>query len=112
MLLKLYTKHVKSNLRDTTDLNNLPERVQEDTLLATFDIEALYSNIPHELGMEAVEYWLDKHPEDLKSKFSKSFILDGIKQILENNNFYFDNVHYKQSKVQQWVPSSHLFTQP
>ena len=35
---------------------NLPERVQEDTLLATFDIEALYSNIPgplcltHRLG--------------------------------------------------------------
>ena len=56
ILLGPYTKHVKSNLRDTNDfLNNLPERVQEDTLLATFDIEALYSNLPYELGMEAVE---------------------------------------------------------
>ena len=45
-----------------------------------------------------VEYWLDKHPEDLKSRFSKSFILDGIKLILENNNFCFNNIHYKQIK--------------
>ena len=30
-------------------LNNLPNRVPTNTLLASFDIEALYSNIPHEL---------------------------------------------------------------
>ena len=41
ILLRPYTKHVKSNLLDTTVfLNDLPERVQEDTLLATFDIKA------------------------------------------------------------------------
>ena len=67
ILLRPYTKHVKSNPRETTDfLKHLTERAQEDTLLATFDIEALYSNIPHKLGKEAVEYWLDKHPEDIK----------------------------------------------
>ena len=43
--------------------------------------------------------------------FSKSFILDGIKLILENNNFCFDNIHYNISKVQQGVPCSHLFIQ-
>ena len=99
ILLRPYTKHVKSNLRDTTDfLNNLPDKIQEDTLLATFDIEALYSNIPHELGIEAVKYWLNKHPETLENRFSKSFILEGIQLILENNTFCFDDIHYKQVK--------------
>ena len=61
ILLRPYTNHVKSNLRDTTDfLNNLPERVPPHTILASFDIEALYSNIPHDLGLEAVKYWLEK----------------------------------------------------
>ena len=49
ILLGPYTYHVKSNLRDTTDfLNNLPERVIPHTILASFDIEALYSYIPHD----------------------------------------------------------------
>ena len=99
ILLRPYTKHAESNLRDTTDfLNNLPDKIQEDTLLATFDIEALYSNIPHELGIEAVKYWLDRHPETLENRFSKSFILEGIQLILENNTFCFDDINYKQVK--------------
>ena len=60
ILVRPFKKHVKSNLRDTNDfINNLKERVQQNTLLATFDIQfgALYSNMPHELGMEAVRYW-------------------------------------------------------
>ena len=60
ILVRPFKKHVKSNLPDTNDfINNLTERVQQNTLLATFDIQfgALYSNIPHELGMEAARYW-------------------------------------------------------
>lgn len=99
ILLRPYTKHIKSNLRDTTDfLNNLPGNVPPNTILATFDIEALYSNIPHELGLDAIQYWLDKYPEELQSRFSKGFILDGIKLILQNNTFSFDHTHYKQIK--------------
>ena len=52
----MYAQRIKSNLRDTTDfLNNLPDRVPPSTLLASFDIEVLYSNIPHELGLETVK---------------------------------------------------------
>ena len=99
ILLRPFTKHVKSNLRDTTDfLNNLPNNVQPKTLLASFDIDALYSNIPHDLGIQAVEYWLEKYPEELRNRFSKDFVLDGIKFILENNTFSFNQAHYKQVK--------------
>ena len=76
----------------------MPHRVPTNTLLASFDIEALYSNIPHELGIKAVHFLLDKYPEILKSRFSKEFILDGIKLILENNIFSFNDKHYKQVK--------------
>ena len=99
ILLRPYTEHVKSNLRDTTDfLNNLPDNVQPDTILASFDIEALYSNIPHDLGIEAVQYWLEKYPENKKNRFSNNFILEAIKFILENNTFCFNNNFYRQVK--------------
>ena len=91
ILLRPYTEHVKSNLRDTTDfLNNLPGEVAPHTILASFDIEALYSNIPHDLGLEAVKYWLEKYPEIKKHRFSNNFILEAIKLILENNTFCFN----------------------
>ena len=95
ILLQPFTKHVKSNLRDTTDFLN---EVQPNTLHASFDIEALYSIIPQDLGIQAVEYWLEKYPEELRNRFSKYFVLDGIKFIFENNTFSFNQAHYKQVK--------------
>ena len=99
ILLRPYTKHVTSYLRDITDfLNNLPNTIPKDTILASFDIESLYSNIPHNLGLEAVKYWIEKYPDTLNSRFSKEFILDGIKLILENNIFCFNDTFYRQEK--------------
>ena len=99
ILLRPYTELVKSNLRDTTDfLNNLPGEVAPHTILASFDIEALNSNIPHDLGLEAVKYWLEKFPEIKKHRFSNNFILEAIKLILENNTFCFNNEFYEQIK--------------
>ena len=99
IILRPYAQHVKSNLRDTTDfLNNLPDRVPPSTLLASFDIEALYSNIPHELGLEAVKYWLENYPEEKENRFSNNFILEAIKFIFENNTFSFNSNFYKQTK--------------
>ena len=99
VLLRPYTEHVKSHLRDTIDfLNNLPGEVAPHTILASFDIEALYSNIPHDLGLEAVKYWLETYPKIKKYRFLNNFILEAIKLILENNTFCFYNEFYKQIK--------------
>ena len=99
ILLRPYTEHITSYLRDTTDfLNNLPDNIPEHTILTSFNIEALYSNIPHELGLEAVKYWIEKYPETLNSRFSKEFILEGIKFILENNTFCFNDTFFRQVK--------------
>ena len=35
--------------------------------------------------MKAIEYWLEKYPELIHSKFNKSFIL-----VLKNKHFVFD----------------------
>ena len=56
ILLRPLTKQVKSYLRDTTDfLNHLPSAVPENTLLASLDVESLYSNITHKLGIKAIK---------------------------------------------------------
>ena len=66
IFLHPFTKHVTSYLRDTIDfLNNIPETLPKVTILASFDIKSRYSNIPHALGLEAVDYWLEKYPETL-----------------------------------------------
>ena len=99
ILLRPITKRVKSYLRDTTDfLNHLPSAVPENTLLASFDVESLYSNIPHELGIEAIKYWLRKYPNDTPSRFPKKFIIEGIDFILKNNTFCFNEKNYRQMK--------------
>ena len=52
------TKHKTCFIRDSTDfLNQLPNTVPINSFLVSFDIENLYSNITHELGMDAIEYW-------------------------------------------------------
>lgn len=79
-------------------LNHLPETVPENIILASFDVQSLYSNIPHNLGHEAINFWLQKHPADLNSRFSKDFVLEGIAFILNNNTFYFNRKYYRQKK--------------
>ena len=79
ILIKPFTLHVRSYLRDTIDfLNYLPRTVSERTILVSFDVTSLYTNINHDLRVKAMEYWISKHPESLNSRFSKEFIIDSI----------------------------------
>ena len=96
ILLKPLIKHVLSFLRDTTDfLNSLPNRVPKETLFATFDVESLYSNIPHDLGIEAINFWIELFPEDLDERFSKDSIIEALSFILENNTFKFNDEFFR-----------------
>ena len=64
--------------------------------ILSFDVINLYTNISHDLRIEAIQFWLEKHPNLIHKRFSKEFILEGIKGILENNNFVFDDMYYNQ----------------
>ena len=99
ILLKPLVHKVKSYIKDTTDfLNNLPENTEYDTKLVSFDVTNLYSNIDHQLGLQAIKYWLDKFPEYIPPRVHKELIVKGIQFILENNFFYFAGKHYRQVK--------------
>ena len=68
--------------------------VPDDSLVR--NIVSLYTNISHDLGIKAIISWLTKYPELIHERFSKEFILESIKIILENNNFYFNDKMYTQ----------------
>ena len=72
ILLKTFLLHVKSYVKDNLDfLSKCPRENYEDTLLVTFDVVNLYTNIPHTFGLEALDYWLKNHPESLHARFNK-----------------------------------------
>ena len=99
ILIKPFTLHVQSYLRDTIDLlNYLPKTVPESTILVSFDVTSLYTNINHELDVKAMEYWINKHPGSLNPRFSKEFITNSILLILTNNTFTFDDRIFLQKR--------------
>ena len=99
ILLSSLTNQIKSYLHNSTDfLNKLPKDIPPETLLVSFDLVLLCSNTHHDLGLEAIEYWLRKCAESLPSRVTKDFVLEGIKHILENNTFYFNGKYYSQKK--------------
>lgn len=64
ILLKPLLIHIQSFVRDDLDmLNHLPKFVSEETILVSFDVINLYTNIPHDFGIEAISYWLETFPE-------------------------------------------------
>ena len=99
IILKLLCKYVPSFIRGDIDfLSHLPERTNSDSILVSFDVTGRYTNIPHDLGIEAVRYWIGKHTEAIPERFIDYFILEYIQLILENNSFFFEGKHYVQIK--------------
>ena len=67
-------------------------------MLVSLDVTSLYTNINHELGVKSMEYWINKHPRSLNSRFSKDFIIDSIVFIVANNTFTSDARIFVQKK--------------
>ena len=100
ILLQPYTKYIKSCIKDTKEfLQKLPHEIHKDSILVSFDVESLYSNISHELGLDAITFWTNKHPSEFPSRISNAFVLEGIKLVLENNSFHFNDAHFLQTNV-------------
>ena len=99
ILLKPFLIHIKSYIKDNLDfLAKCSWENKWDNILTAFDVVGLYSNIPHEYRLEAIEYWLDRFPEPLHLRLSKKFVLECVKFILQNNNLNFDNEYFNQIK--------------
>lgn len=100
ILVKPLTKYVKSCVKDRTDfLNKLPKEIPKDSLLVCFDAENLYTNIPHEFGLDAIKCWLYKYPTEIPTRISQTFILNAFDFILKKKNtFQFNDKYYRQMK--------------
>ena len=50
-------------------LNYIPDRVSLNRVLVSFDVTSLYTNIPLDLGIKAVIFWLEKNQADIPTWF-------------------------------------------
>ena len=89
--------HLKSYVNDDYDmLRKLPRNVDCDSDLYSFDVVSLYTNISHELGIEALSYWYDKLRDNIPRRFTKEFILQSCSFVLKNNYFQFNDEFWHQ----------------
>ena len=86
-----------SYIKDDWDfIKKLPRTLDYDGELFTCDIVSLYTSIPHTLGLKALEYWINRENNKIPERFTKSFIIDAVAFILNNNFFLFDNQLYHE----------------
>lgn len=85
-----------SYTRNTTDLLSKLEGIyfNEGTLLASINVEAFYSSIPHHAGLAVVQYYLDMRI--IHVLLHNEFILRLLAFALEHNFFLFDGRFYCQ----------------
>ena len=95
--LKEHVEKLPSFIKDTTDFINKTKdlHIPENVTLVTMDVSALYTNIPNNEGIYAVEETLSKNNISLS-------LINVIKiflhLILTLNNFIFNGKHYLQIK--------------
>lgn len=84
-------------LRDTTDFLSkmMNVHISDDDLLCTMDVTSLYTNIPHDLGLCALEHYLKSRDVD---KPPTKFLWDLAHTVLTMNYFKFENSFYHQVK--------------
>ena len=92
-------KH-ETSLQDTPDFlrmidkNNEGPKLDKNAILATMDVEGLYTNITHEEGIHCMKEELNKTQ---KSKVTTDFIVKLMEIILYHNVFEFHEFFWKQS---------------
>ncbi|CAJ0963985.1 unnamed protein product [Ranitomeya imitator] len=92
-ILKPLVKDTPSYFQDTTDLLNKQAAIgplPEGIILATMDVKSLYSNNPHQDGLNTCKFFLENTGTDADS------VVKLIKFILTHNYFEFDNKIYLQ----------------
>ena len=85
--------NIPSYIKDTTDFLNKLSRFDDNTILATLDVTALYSSIPHNDGICACKKHLDRRA---LSTTSSEDICQLIKFVLEYNVFSFNDEYFLQ----------------
>ena len=93
--LKPLARLVPSYTKDTTDFLNQIKNItlEDNSLMATIDVSALYTNIPHQEGLRAIRGWLLENniPQDY------TMLLTRLAEfVLTRNYFVFNGQVYLQ----------------
>lgn len=84
-------------IQDSWDLlRKLPESVNTGTQIITLDVNDLYTNIDNELGLRALEYYMDRYPDLIHKRLNKEFVLKDLKTLQKNILFEFNGTIYSQ----------------
>lgn len=76
--------------RDSIDFVNLyksVDHIPENSILCTFDVTSLYTNIPHQGGLEALMFYLNERPPNALP--STNCIVDFAELVVTSNYFLF-----------------------
>ena len=96
-ILSPLVPHLKSYIKDEWDfVRTFPKKVEGSYKLLSCDVVSLYPSIPIDLGLEALEYWIDRLACKIDRRFTKEFILKFAEFVLRNNYFDFEGKMYHQ----------------
>jgi hypothetical protein len=101
--LRPHVENLPLYLKDTTDYINktLPSGLPDHTLLITMDVTSLYTNIPHQEGIEACREVWDTRRVQRPSTVSLVKLLE---HVLKFNNFVFKGeIFFYKSMAQLWA---------
>uniref|UniRef100_A0A8C5R686 Reverse transcriptase domain-containing protein n=1 Tax=Leptobrachium leishanense TaxID=445787 RepID=A0A8C5R686_9ANUR len=98
MLLQPIVRTIPSYLKDTLSMLQMLKELswQNGDIMMTCDVNALYSSIPHDMGLTALEEEISRY--NLIESEQRSFIIDSVKFILDHNYFKFEEDYYIQLK--------------
>ena len=92
---QIVTTYIKD---DWHFIRQIPDTLNyKEISLYSVDITSLYTSITHELGIEAIDFWIKKMNHLIPARFTVNFIIESLKIVLQNNNFIFDNQYYNQT---------------
>ena len=99
VILQPFVPKIRSYVKDTTDfiqqLSKLKVDPNLDIILVTLDVTSLYTNIPHDGGLQAIKNLLQRaRPSSYKP--SNGNILKLLEMVLKMNNFQFNDKNYLQ----------------
>ena len=97
LFIQPLASNLPSHIRDTKHFLNLIEQLlplEPNVLLVTADVTSLYTNIPHEEGIEAVLHFMGEYKHLLPSNCPPPYIVHIILDfILKHSTFKFMDTH-------------------
>ena len=87
-----YVKDATHFLQKIKELENIPH----DSILVTFDVTALYTNIPNKEGIEAAKFALNSSRPG-RVKPSNKNLIQLLEFVLTKTNFQFNGDHFLQT---------------